>query len=448
MRQTNQSLAVMRQQAVQIFQAGLGAVDPAAAIGRCCRLDGDWLRVKDQAYDLTRFERVVVLGAGKAGGAMAKAVEGLLGDRLTEGLVVVKYEHLADLQKITLCQAGHPVPDENGLQAARAILELAERADHKTLVIILISGGGSALLPLPAAGLSLRDKQQTTSTLLECGAGIHEINALRKHLSAIKGGQLARALYPATLVSLILSDVIGDDLDTIASGPCVPDSSTYSDCLEIIERYKIADRLPETVVSHLSKGAAGQFPETPKLGDKAFERSFNLIVGSNIDALQQAREQAISLGFNTLILSSMIAGETAEAAEIHCAIASEVLKSGHPLALPACLLSGGETTVTIKGAGLGGRNQEFALAAARVMADAGHMVLLSAGTDGSDGPTDAAGAFADSTTRQRAGQAGMDLQQYLAENDSYHFFDQLGDLYKTGPTNTNVMDLRVMLVTK
>jgi glycerate 2-kinase len=442
----SQSLAVMRQHAEHIFQSALRAVEPGAAIKDCCRLDGDSLLIKDLSYDLNLYERILVLGVGKAGASMAKAVENLLGARISEGLVVVKYGHLAELRKISLREAAHPVPDENGLKAARAILELAKRADEKTLVIFLVSGGGSALLPLPAVGISLEDKQATTRTLLSCGATIHEINALRKHLSAIKGGQLARAVSPATMVSLVLSDVVGDDLDTIASGPCVPDPRTFSDCLGIIDKYAIADKLRENVLIHLRVGAAGEIPETPKSGDAVFKRIFNVIVSRNFDALSRAREAAISLGYNSLILSSTIEGETSEVAGMHMAIAHEILKTGHPLKPPVCILSGGETTVTVRGKGKGGRNQEFALAAALQMGSAGKIVLLSAGTDGTDGPTDAAGAFADSSTGLRAADCGLNLQKYLAENDSYHCFEQLGDLFKTGPTNTNVMDIRIVLV--
>ena len=446
MNQLPEKLTGMRQDAEQIFQAGLKAVDAEAAVLRCCHLEGDRLLIKDKAYNLSRFDRVLVLGAGKAGARMAAAVEKVLGDRLSGGMVTVKYEHLADVQKISLHEAGHPIPDENGLKAARAIFALASEADEKTLVILLISGGGSALMPLPVAGVSLQDKQETTRILISCGANIHEINTLRKHLSAIKGGQLARAVYPATLVALVLSDVVGDDLDTIASGPCVPDTRTFSDCIRIIDKYSIADKLPQNVLRHLRAGVAGEIPETPKPGDKVFDRVTNVVVGCNFDALSQARNEARKLGYNTLILSSTIEGETAHIASMHMAMAREIITSGNPLKAPACLLSGGETTVTIRGSGLGGRNQEFALAAATDIADLETIVLLSAGTDGSDGPTDAAGAFADSSTRQRAEAAGLDLSRYLMNNDSYHLFESLGDLYKTGPTNTNVMDLRVLLV--
>ena len=439
-------LAEMRQHAELIFQAGLRAVEPHSAIMRCCDLQGERLLVGEKVYDLTQFDRILVLGAGKAGAVMAQAVEDLLGDRIDGGLIVTKYDHLADLRKVAIHEAGHPVPDENGEQAAGRLLDLAASADEGTLVIFLVSGGGSALLPMPVAGISLADKQATTRTLLACGATIHEINALRKHLSAVKGGQLARAASPATLVALVLSDVVGDDLDTIASGPCVPDRTTFADCLAIVDKYQIAGKLPDKVMSRLRAGADGELDETPKPGDPAFDRIFTLIVGRNLDALAAAREKAVSFGYQSLLLSSLIEGEARDVAAMHVAIAREILQSGHPLQPPACILSGGECTVTVKGSGLGGRNQEFALAAADLLDRNHSIVLLSAGTDGSDGPTDAAGAFADSSTLSRAEALGLDLRQALQENDSYHLFEELGDLFKTGPTNTNVMDLRILLI--
>jgi hydroxypyruvate reductase len=443
------NIALMRRQAETIFQAGLRAVDPGQAVRRWCRLNGDQLTIGERQFDLARFERIILLGAGKAGAPMAQAVEEILGDRLAEGVVVVKYRHVASLRKTILFEAGHPYPDDNGLCAARQIYSRAVAADAQTLIIVVISGGGSALLPLPVDGITLADKQETTRLLLACGATIHEINSVRKHLSAVKGGQLARVAFPATVVALVLSDVVGDDLDTIASGPCVPDRHTYADCINIVNRYELTDRLPPHVIKHLLAGAMGKVPETPKPGDPVFDNVSNVIIASNYEALQHARQTASALGYHTMILSSMIEGETVPVAGMHMAMAREILRSGNPLPTPACILSGGETTVTIRGNGLGGRNQEFALAAALAMpASDGCYVLLSAGTDGSDGPTDAAGAFADSTTLQRAASSGLNLHTYLTANDSYHFFDPLGDLYKTGPTNTNVMDLRILLVTR
>jgi hydroxypyruvate reductase len=303
-------------------------------------------------------------------------------------------------------------------------------------------------MPLPRAGITLEDKQETTRALLACGATIHEINTIRKHLSAIKGGGLAKAVYPATLVTLILSDVVGDDLDSIASGPCVPDSSSFADCQAILTKYSIGDDIPATVLLHIESGLAGNIPETPKAGEIFFKKTQNVIVASNFDALLKAKEKAIELGYNTLLLSSMIEGETRMVAANHIAIAREIQSHSQPFPQPACILSGGETTVKIKGTGKGGRNQEFTLAAAIKMAGMENVTVLCAGTDGSDGPTDAAGALADENTADRAKTAGLDPQQYLENNDSYNFFDRLNDLYKTGPTNTNVMDLRIILVGK
>lgn len=442
----NRQLRDRRRDALAIFQAGLQAVAPGAAIKKHCRLDDSLLVVDGHSYDLDLFSRVIVLGAGKAGAPMALAIEEILEERLATGIISVKYDHLAPLQKITTYEAAHPVPDENGQLAAQAIFDLASSADEKTLVICLISGGGSALVPLPVPGVTLVDKQQTTRVLLACGATIHEINAVRKHVSRIKGGGLARAVYPATLLTLILSDVVGDDLDSIASGPCVADHTTFADCLAIFKKYAIEKKVPAGVLRHIASGVADKVPETPKAGQKFFINSRNIIVGSNFNALSQSREKAIELGYNSLLLSSQMEGETRQLAALHMAIAREIVLHDLPMAKPVCLLSGGETTVTIKGHGKGGRNQEFALAAALTMQGLENIVVLSVGTDGTDGPTDAAGAFADSGSLQRAALHQLDAQRYLENNDSYNFFDYLGDLYKTGPTNTNVMDVRIVLV--
>lgn len=442
----NRQLLDKRQYAVDIFQAGLQAVAPGTAIKKFCQLDDDILTVAEQNYDLNQFNSIFVLGAGKAGASMAKAIEEIIGDRITEGLITVKYDHLEKLKKVKVQEAGHPVPDQNGLDGAQAIYQLATSADENTLVLCLISGGGSALLPLPVAGVTLEDKQKTTRALLACGATIHEINAIRKHLSVIKGGGLAQAVYPATLITLILSDVIGDDLDSIASGPCVPDSKTFADCKAIFTKYSITNEIPSTVLSHIESGITGQVAETPKKGQDFFKKTQNVIVASNFNALLKAKEKAEELGYNTLLLSSMLEGETRDLAANHIAIAREVQLHGYPLQQPACILSGGETTVKIQGTGKGGRSQEFALAAAIKIRGMENVTVLCAGTDGSDGPTDAAGAFSDETTVKRALTAKLEPQQYLDDNDSYNFFDRLGDLYKTGPTNTNVMDLRIILV--
>lgn len=441
----SKDLAGMRRDAFGIFQAGVGAVEPAAAVRRYCRIEDNRLLVNRKSYDLSEFDRILVIGTGKAGAPMAGALEEMLAERISDGLVTVKYGHVTKVRRVRLVEAGHPVPDEAGMKGASAMLDLAAGATDRDLVLCLISGGGSALLPLPAHGISIADKQETNRLLLGCGATIHEINSVRKHISRIKGGALARAAYPATLVSLILSDVVGDDLDVIASGPTVPDSSTFQDCMNIFDKYAISDRVPDSVLAHVRKGIEGKAPETPGPSDPAFVRTQSVIVGSNLESVLAAEKEAKKLGYHTLVLSSMIEGETREVALVHAGIAKEIARSGRPIARPACVLSGGETTVTLAGKGLGGRNQEFVLAAAIALTGIDALVVLSAGTDGTDGPTDAAGAIADGRTVERAQTLGLNYADFLSDNDAYHFFERLGDLIKTGPTNTNVMDLRIML---
>jgi len=392
----------LRKHASGIFYAGLSAVEPEAAVKRFCIRKKNYLVIGGFRYNLDKFGNVFVIGAGKAGAPMSSAIEDLLGQRILEGIVNVKYGHVASLKHVKLIEAGHPVPDENGRAGAEKILSLAKKASREDLVICLISGGGSALLPLPAPGLALKDKQDTIKRLISCGATIHEINTIRKHTSFIKGGMLAKAVFPATLITLILSDVVGDNLDVIASGPTVFDSSTYNDCLGIIRKYDLSRKLPAKVVKYLTDGAKGKIPETPKAGEMIFEKTRNLIVGSSIEAIKSAKQEAESLKYNTIVLSSMIEGETKESAHFHCAVAKEIVKTGLPVSKPACIISGGETTVNVTGKGVGGRNQEFALAAAIEIAGLENTVVLSGGTDGTDGPTDAAGAFADSGTLERA----------------------------------------------
>ena len=428
-----------------IFRAGLAAVDPQEAVKRVLRLSGDDLRVGERSYRVKDFKRIVVVGAGKAGAPMAQAVEGVLGDRLEGGLVIVKYGYTAALEKVEVVEGGHPIPDEAGQRGANDLLEMVKGLGEDDLVLCLISGGGSALLPVPVEGVGLAEKQETTKILLESGASIHEINAIRKHLSRIKGGWLAKAAAPATVVSLVLSDVIGDDLDVIASGPTVGDRSTFAECLRVIERYHLESRIPPAVWDHLQKGAAGTVQETPKPDDPVFRTAYHLIVGSNILCLEATARKAEELGYHTRILSSLVEGETREVAKAHGAILKEIIRTGKPLAPPACIISGGETTVTIHGKGKGGRNQEFVLACGMEIAGWEGAAVFSAGTDGTDGPTDAAGAFADWRMAERAQEMGLDPNAALRENDSYPFFERLGDLIITGPTNTNVMDVRILI---
>ena len=423
--------AGLRRQALSIFRAALAAADPADAVMR--RLG---------RIDLSRFRNVYVVGAGKAGASMAAAAERVLGRRISAGFLNVKDGCRAKLRRIELHECGHPVPDQRGVEGARRIAQIAGAAGRQDLVICLVSGGASALLPLPAPPITLEEKQASTQLLLASGADIHEFNTVRKHISWIKGGQLARLAAPARVEALLLSDVIGDDPGVIGSGPAAPDASTFAHALQILDKYGIRARVPASLRARLEQGARGDIPETPKPEDPCFARVRNTIVGSNRLALRAAARRARDLGFRTLLLSSEIQGETREIARMHAAIAREIAKSGRPVRPPACIITGGETTVTLKGDGLGGRNQEFVLAAALDLQGVPNTVIFSAGTDGTDGPTDAAGAFADGATVSRK----SDARAYLDRNDSYHYFESLDDLVKTGATNTNVMDVRLILV--
>ncbi len=412
----------MRKHALQIFRAALQAADPYAAVLRHLKFDGRTLIAGRRRYRMADFDRIHVIGAGKASAAMARAVEHLLGRRIRGGVVNVPDGTTSKLRRIELNPSGHPIPDERGEHGARRILKIARDAGPRDLLICVVSGGASALMPAPAPPLTLAEKQEITRKLLNAGATIHELNTVRKHLSLIKGGQLAAAASPAYVLSLILSDVIGDDLDVIGSGPTVGDSSTVEQAESVLRKFDVS--VP-----------AGVLLETPKVTEVQ-----NLIVGSNRLAMAAAAAKAKELGYRTLVLSSSIDGETREIARMHAAIVKEVLTAGRPLRRPACLLSGGETTVTVRGKGLGGRNQEFVLAAAIALEGHGPATIFSGGTDGLDGPTDAAGAIAD----ERTPLAGA--REFLANNDSYHFFEKVDALVKTGPTGTNVMDVRILLV--
>ena len=411
----------MRKHALQIFRAALQASDPYAAVLRHLTFDGRTLIAGRRRYRMADFDRIQIIGAGKASAAMARAVEHLLGRRIKGGIVNVPDGTASKLRRIELNPAGHPIPDERGVQGAQRILEIARDAGPRDLLICVISGGASALMPAPSPPLTLAAKQEITRKLLNAGATIHELNTVRKHLSMIKGGQLAAAASPACVLSLILSDVIGDDLDVIGSGPTVGDSSNVEQAESVLRKFGIS--VPSDVLL-----------ETPKVAEVQ-----NLIVGSNRLAMDAAAKRAKELGYRTLVLSSSIDGETREIARMHAAIVKEILTAGRPLCRPACLLSGGETTVTVRGKGLGGRNQEFVLAAAIALQGFGPVTMFSAGTDGLDGPTDAAGAIADETTPTQ------NAREFLDNNDSYHFFEKLDALVKTGPTGTNVMDVRILL---
>ena len=400
---------------------------------------GHELAIGPLRFDLRRdVRRVIVLGCGKASAAMASAAEEILGDLIAEGAVVVKDGYAAPTRRVRVREAGHPVPDARGQQAATALVDLARGAGRDDLVLVLVSGGGSALTPAPAPPITLAEKQVVTRRLLAAGATIDELNAVRKHLSLFKGGQLARAAAPATVVSLILSDVIGDPLDVIASGPTAPDSTTFTDALRVLERRGVTSDTPPAVRARLEAGARGEIEETPKADDPTFERVTNLVIGNNEVVVEAAAEAARSLDYRPHVLTCGLQGEARE-------IARELVARARHLEAPACLVAGGETTVTVRGGGRGGRCQEFALAAALELAESEPLVVLAAGTDGTDGPTDAAGALVDAGTVARGSAAGRDPRRALEDNDAHPFLAAAGDLVVTGPTNTNLLDLYICL---
>lgn len=433
----------------EIYGAAIAAVDPYHAVLDAVKIAGDLLVVPGASCDLSKFDRILVVGAGKAAGRMAMAAEKLLAQRKVSGLVIVKEGHGSDLDVIGQVEASHPVPDERGEEGARRILEMVRDADDRTLILCLLSGGASALLVLPDEGLTLGDKQRATSLLLKSGASIDEMNAVRKHLSKVKGGRLAQAAFPAKIVTLVISDVIGDRLDVIASGPTVADESTFADALAVIEKYGLREEMPERVVDQLEKGAAGVLEETLKISPG----NCGIVVANIGKALEAAGKKSRMLGYDTKLIGSILQGEARDAARFLSGVARERLAGLMP-GKRHCLLCGGETTVTVMGEGKGGRNQELALAFAIAIEGMPGIAMLSAGTDGGDGPTDAAGAIVDGQTCIAARQFGLQPESYLENNDSYRFFSSLDALsgstghFKTGPTGTNVMDIQVMLLRK
>lgn len=433
-----------RHNARDIFLAGVESVKPDHLIRRFVTLADGTLHIENLALGLDMLKDIYVIGAGKASALMAQSVEAVLGDRITAGHIVTKYAHACPLRRITTTEAGHPVPDENGLHGTRKILALAERASAGDLVICLISGGGSALLADVPEGCSLDDLKALNDILLKCGADIVEINCIRKHLSRVKGGQLARAVQPATLVSLILSDIVGDPLDAIASGPTAPDPTTFDEALTILDQHRIRHKIPEGILHILEDGKSGRHPETPKAGDAIFKHTHNLVIGTNRLALESARQKAVALGYRAQVVTSTLVGDVNEVAQQVVTSARQAQKTCG--AERVCLLFGGEPTIKVTRTGLGGRNQHLALLAAKMLDNVPGITVLSAGTDGSDGPTDAAGAVADAETSIHARRHQLDLNRYLDNCDSYHFFQQEGGLICTGPTQTNVMDLVVVLI--
>lgn len=437
----------LAQHARLIFDAALRAASAHNAVMQNLHITGNNLHVGETKVDLHRYNKIIVIGGGKAGAAMGAAVEQVLGKRITKGCLVVKYHHVESLQYISLYEAAHPVPDASGEAAGKALTQLVgDNAAEDTLFICLISGGASALLVAPAEGISLEDKQEVTSLLLSSGADIVEINTIRKHLSRLKGGQLARLASPARLISLIVSDVVGDRLDSIGSGPTCVDQTTWQDCLNILEKYQLVEKVPESVIHRFQHGVLGLLTDTPKSDDPSIDRVSNYIIASNSQALEAAADKASELGYKPLILSSSIEGETRDVGFFHGAICQEIVEHSRPIPAPCCIISGGETTVTLSQPhGVGGRNLEFVLAAALKIYGLDNLVILSAGTDGTDGMSEAAGAIVDGSTVERAKQISLDPFRFLASHDSHTFFKELDDLIITGPTGTNVLDIHLIL---
>ncbi|MGD2200151.1 MAG: glycerate kinase [Candidatus Bathyarchaeota archaeon] len=443
----SEPLRRLREDALDIMEDALRAVDPGEAVRRNMGLKDPVLTVKGRTWDLNELQNIYIIGGGKACGAMAGATKEILGERITSGAVNVLKgtEGRYKLGKIRVNGASHPVPDKTGVQGVEKMLALLDGAGDADLVIVLISGGGSSLLVYPDREVSLGDIRDVTSDLLMSGATIGEINAVRKHLSAVKGGLLAKRAYPATVVSLILSDVVGDPLDTIASGPTSPDNTSFNDAFHVLKRYRLWESAPQAVRRRIESGLKGDVQETPKEGDPIFEKVSNYIIGNNREAALAALDKASALGYNSLLLSTQIEGEAREVGKVLGGIACEALDSGNPVRPRAALILGGETTVIVKGDGIGGRNQETALAAS-LKINGLEAILITLATDGIDGPTEAAGALVDGATLRRARREGLNPLEYLDENDSFSFFNQLGDALVTGPTGTNVNDLNLILV--
>ena len=442
-----------KDEALQIFEAALAAVDPYQSVRRVLSFDDDSLTLQQDGaalrFDLGGIDRLHVVGCGKAGAPMARAVEELVGDRISSGLVVVKYGHSLSEETppahIRIAEAGHPEPDAAGMRHANEVVEILKGASKRDLVVTLISGGGSALWPLPTPPITLEEKIELTRQLLASGADIHEINVLRKHVSQIKGGWAARSAHPAEVMVLLISDVIGDRLDSIASGPFAPDTTTFGEALEIVERYGLGTDIPVSIQYHLWNGMAGKVPETPKPGDAAFERVTHCICASNAQALEAARVEAESMGYQVEVIERPIDGDVSVASKAFCERLGQIAEQSSER--PVCLIGGGEPTVILgRSPGRGGRNQQFALACAFEIQGKEELTVLSCGTDGTDGPTDAAGAVVDGSTIERCRSLGLDSRKALETRDAYPLFEQSGNLVETGPTNSNVMDIMLGIV--
>jgi len=433
--------------AINALTAALEAVDPKTIIHSQVKVKDNTLKIRNFSFNLNEFKNIFVIGGGKASGYMAEALEELLGEHIKKGIINVPYAYPPiQTRKIRLHHASHPIPDASGVKGASQMLDLVSHTEKNDLIICLLSGGGSSLMPQPCNGVSLEDKRKVTDALLKSGATISEINTVRKHISGFKGGWLAKKAYPATVVNLILSDVVGDPLDSIASGPTVPDPTTFSDAIEILKIYGLWIKIPSSVKKVLLNGKKGLVSETPKPGDKVFTKVHNIIVGNNRTASLAAYNSFKKAKLNALLLSSCLEGQARDVGTMLASMSKETVISGNPVPKPAGIVAGGETTVTVVGKGKGGRNQEIALGAALKIGSTDGVVVASISTDGIDGPTDAAGAIADGRTMIRSKELGLNPRKFLENNDSYSFFKKLDDLIFTGPTGTNVNDLSMIVV--
>ncbi|MGB3907209.1 MAG: glycerate kinase [Methanomethylovorans sp.] len=434
----------LKKDAAEILESAIEAVEPSVAVKRALTREKNTLQVGSRSYDLDMFRNIYVVAFGEASVPMSRALEEILYDIPLKGVAITKYGLGSKLEQIEVSEAAHPVPDENSLKAGQLVKEILAQAEKEDLVIFLISGGGSSLLTLPRKDVSFKELVKLHEALLSSGATIKEINTVRKHLSTVKGGGLAKMAFPAQSISLMLSDVVGDTPDIIASGPTVPDPSTFEDFYDIVERYQIT--LLPSISRLLEDGLNGLIEETLKTGDPVFGNCYSELIGTNCTALCSAQKKASQLGYNTLLLSSYVTGESKEIAKVFAALAKNELLHGRPMSRPACILAGGEVTVTVRNNGKGGRCQEMALSFAIEVEGLEDMLFLAAGTDGIDGPTDAAGAFADGSSVEKASMQGMDATKMLSSHDSYSFFNSIGDLHKIGQTGTNVMDIYILLV--
>ena len=438
----------LREDAISIFHTAIKAASPANLIPSNMLLEKNILTVCDingtsNSFNLINYNRIIVIAAGKASVPMAYEVEKILGDKINDGLVVTKYNFRSQLKKIQVLEASHPLPDKKGIEAGKKFVEKCKNANEDDLIINLISGGSSSLLPYPADKITLEDKIKTTELLLRAGATIQELNTVRKHISAIKGGQVAKYVYPSTMINLIISDVIGDKLDVIGSGLTVPDPTTFEDSWNVVTKYKLENKIPNMVISYLQDGVEGKVPETLKPGNPLINKVHNFIIGNNELALAAVKTEAEEKDYNAKIISSTLEGEAKDAGKFIAQLAKEYILSKEN---PVCLIFGGETTVTVQGNGKGGRNQELCLSTAIEIDGTDNITFLSGGTDGYDGQTDATGAICNGRTIERAKELGLDAMKFLDNNDSYNFFNKLEDLIITGPTNTNVMDIQIVLL--